>query len=126
MSDAPLRHTYRKDDNFPKPPRSKTYAQVKDRGCTRKVDYQSLFEAERAATHANERAKHTHIKPYKCEFCPAWHIGHPKGAKNERGYTPPSVRTVCWYCGAKIWKARMKAHFEAYHETIPSDKGVEV
>jgi hypothetical protein len=45
-----------------------------ERGCTSKAMYVSRSEAKSVLRHG--RRQDGTLKPYRCEFCPGWHLGH--------------------------------------------------
>ena len=45
------------------------------RSCRCKVTFESRWEARAAARNMVQRAGGT-IRPYHCEFCQGWHVGH--------------------------------------------------
>lgn len=64
-----------------------------------KRKYGSRKEAARAASGlrkliARSTGFSEPIKPYHCDICHAWHVGHPIGWHAETGISRPAIRTT--------------------------------
>jgi len=73
------------------------------------------------------RAKHTHEKPFKCEYCnkafpAASHLAHHRMKKhrvNSKGELQPKVLFPCNYCGKILTtKPKLVAHVKVIHQGI--------
>lgn len=53
-----------------------------ERGCLSKVRYSSQREARAVVRHG--RHQDGSLKPYRCDFCAEWHLGHSRPGRARR------------------------------------------
>lgn len=49
-----------------------------NRSCLQKVKYHTKDSAKKTAKAMRLKFKEKNIKPYRCKYCPFWHVGHTR------------------------------------------------
>lgn len=58
------------------------------RGCVKKIPYRTEGRARKVARRASKRTGED-IRHYRCDFCPFYHLGHPRKPRREAEENAP-------------------------------------